>query len=99
MFTEIDVKHDQEITLGEFESYFQSHKNSAAYLDSMEISTKDVYALFRILDTNQEGTISQEEFVQGCLYFKGFAKAMHIASLQREVNSLRSFLDHRLSEL
>merc|ERR1711903_244609 len=95
MFKDIDLEHDEEVTLGEFETYLAEHEQAKAYLESMEISTKDVWALFRILDADEEGTLDVYEFVNGCLNFKGPAKAMHVAKLERDIKSMRSLVENR----
>lgn len=100
MFREIDARDKSgDVTLKEFEDYLGDHEHSRAYLDSLDISTRDVWSLFRILDADGQGTLDAKEFVNGCLNFRGPARAMHIAKVERDVKSLRSLLELHIAEL
>jgi len=56
--------------------------------------------LFTLLDEDGSGDIDNEEFMFGCLSLKGEAKTLHLAILQRDVDSLNqeAMAHHALSK-
>lgn len=56
----------------------------AGFLESMGISTDDIWTLCILLDTDKSGTIDLEEFVTGCMQLHGPAKSMQIAKMSYE---------------
>jgi len=83
MFNEMDVDGSNMVSVNELKAALNTMK-LASFLESMEISTKDVWTLFRIIDSDQSGLIDLEEFVQGCMQLHGPAKSIHIAKMSHE---------------
>eukprot|EP00425_Heterocapsa_triquetra_P044336 CAMPEP_0195081072 /NCGR_PEP_ID=MMETSP0448-20130528/22630_1 /TAXON_ID=66468 /ORGANISM="Heterocapsa triquestra, Strain CCMP 448" /LENGTH=114 /DNA_ID=CAMNT_0040114075 /DNA_START=69 /DNA_END=410 /DNA_ORIENTATION=- len=55
------------------------------YFQALELDTSEARGLFRLLDIDNSGTINAEEFLHGCLRFRGPAKALDLALIMREV--------------
>jgi len=56
-----------------------------AYFSQLGVDSEQVGKLFHLLDTNKTGTIDSEEFMFGCLKFRGEAKRVDVAVLHREL--------------
>merc|ERR1712113_1094215 len=83
LFSDIDSDHSGVITIEEFEGYLK-HDQSRAYLESLDIEPTDAWTLFKLLDSDEEGSLDIDEFVHGCLNLKGVAKAIHFAKLEHD---------------
>ena len=55
-----------------------------AYLSSMELDVSQVKALFVLLDVDESGEVSVDEFVKGCTRLKGAARSMDVNMLLYE---------------
>merc|ERR1719240_1596619 len=69
-------------------------------LTSLGIHPTEAHGLFKLLDGDQSGVVSIEEFLSGCLRLKGTAKAVDMitllfenAKLSRKVERIRKMLD------
>merc|ERR1719230_1779891 len=60
-----------------------------AYLQATELSPKDARDLFTILDEDESGYVSIEEFVRGSLRLKGTARAADMSNVAVDVKALR----------
>jgi len=98
LFNEIDQDGSGKITLAEFEKYLENDE-CRLYLDSLDINAQDAWALFKILDADQEGTIDIDEFVNGCLSLKGPAKAMHFAKMEAKLKVVERTLKIVIEDL
>mmetsp|Transcript_15531 Transcript_15531/g.35547 ORF Transcript_15531/g.35547 Transcript_15531/m.35547 type:complete len:892 (-) Transcript_15531:183-2858(-) len=83
LFQEWDTSADGEITLGEFEEHLQDEK-MVAFLKALELDIEDSWTLFKLLDQDNGGTVSVDEFVEGCLKLKGHAKSMQVHQMMYE---------------
>lgn len=88
-FRDIDDDHSDHITLLELEKAAEN-KQMQALFESMDIETSDVWALFSLMDSDGDGRINIEELVDGCLKYKGMAKAMHVAKLATDMSHLKA---------
>eukprot|EP00930_Biecheleria_cincta_P038720 TRINITY_DN26604_c0_g1_i2.p1 TRINITY_DN26604_c0_g1~~TRINITY_DN26604_c0_g1_i2.p1 ORF type:complete len:591 (+),score=74.15 TRINITY_DN26604_c0_g1_i2:94-1773(+) len=79
-FRDLDHDNSNVITFEEFEKALACERMSSM-MDSMEIDTSDIWGLFRLIDSDQNGVIDVEELVDGCLRYKGAARATHVAKL------------------
>merc|ERR1719343_1748899 len=77
VFKEIDTDSSNSITLSEME-HFLTDPSLMMYLEAMEIQPDDARTLFRLLDKDESGCVSIDEFCQGCLRLKGDAKSFDI---------------------
>lgn len=64
------------------------------FLESMGISTNDIWTLFLLLDVEEKGVIEIDAFVQGCIGMYGTARSMQMAKVSYENTLLR----HALAE-
>jgi Ca2+-binding EF-hand superfamily protein len=62
------------------------------YLVAMDLSRTNAQDLFRLLDEDQSGEISIEEFVHGCMRLKGIARAADVCQILVDVQELRKEL-------
>jgi len=83
LFREWDTSKDGEITLAEFEEHLQDEK-MVAFLKALEIDIEDSWTLFKLLDQDRGGTVTVNEFVEGCLRLKGNAKSMQVHQMMYE---------------
>jgi len=60
----------------------------AAYLQSLELDVSEASGLFKLLDTDDGGYVSIEEFLTGCLRLKGSAKEVDVATLLYETKRM-----------
>mmetsp|Transcript_13505 Transcript_13505/g.38700 ORF Transcript_13505/g.38700 Transcript_13505/m.38700 type:complete len:112 (+) Transcript_13505:2-337(+) len=55
--------------------------------------------MFRLIDLDEDGKVSAQEFVTGCMCLKGGAKTMDVAALLREVHKLSRAMDKSVAGL
>merc|ERR1712217_285523 len=55
-------------------------------LGGLDIDVSEADGLFYLLDAEESGRISAEDFASGCARLRGSAKALDLAILMREVN-------------
>lgn len=56
-----------------------------AWFKSLEIDARDHRKLFKIIDTDESGGVSIEEFVEGCLSLRGSATRVDVEELKWEI--------------
>merc|ERR1711976_214693 len=83
LFEDIDRDESGCIDMNELED-FLLQRHAQAYLQSLGIDTSDAWALMKVLDVDNTGTIDLQEFVCGCLTLRGDAKAIHVATLTHD---------------
>jgi len=88
VFNEIDINQSKLVSLKELKNAMAGAKLSS-FMESMDISTKDIWTLFMLLDADESGGISLEEFVSGCMQLEGPAKSIHLAKMRYENQMLR----------
>lgn len=80
LFEELDSSHDGSITLAEFRAHLQN-EHMQALLQTFDIDDTDAWTLFKLLDSDEGGSVDLDEFVEGCIKLKGHAKSIQIAEL------------------
>ncbi|CAE7616656.1 scn4ab [Symbiodinium natans] len=83
VFREIDADTSNMINFIELEEALSQQKLSS-FMESMDISTQDIWTLFMVLDADESGEISLEEFVEGCMQLQGPAQSVQLARMRYE---------------
>mmetsp|Transcript_32072 Transcript_32072/g.69247 ORF Transcript_32072/g.69247 Transcript_32072/m.69247 type:complete len:126 (+) Transcript_32072:1419-1796(+) len=87
VFIEIDDDGSETITSNELEAAM--NKPALMHqMESMDISTRDLRTLFRIMDSDGSGEISFEEFIDGCMHLQGTAQSLQVEDFRREFRFL-----------
>lgn len=93
VFNQIDQDGSGFINGDEME-YFLADPSLNTYLESIDIFPNDARALFRLLDDNDSGEVSIDEFCEGCLRLKGQAKSFDIHLLMYNNERVYEKLSH-----
>merc|ERR1711964_528777 len=93
IFLEFDEDGSGTLTWDEFQRHMDD-SDVQAYLSALEINVSKARALFKLLDTDESGCVSLDEFVMGCLRLKGGAKTLDVGTLMYETRSLKHLM-HR----
>jgi hypothetical protein len=76
------------ITTDELESFLEKDVELILYLNAMDISTRELTTLFKLMDFDLDHQISVEEFCEGCLKLKGEAKSFDVHNVLIEVRKV-----------
>lgn len=94
LFEQMDVSGDGIVTYDEFEMLLKVPAVSA-WLELLDISTKDAENLFRAVDKGGDGEITVDEWACGISRIKGAATAVDAMTLMASVHRV----EHQLKEL
>lgn len=83
MFESIDQSSAGEITLEMFSTHI-SDSTVQAYFALLDLEPSDAWTLFKLLEGDCTQPVDAEEFVNGCLRFKGSARSIDLAKLRYE---------------
>ncbi|CAE7687347.1 Scn11a [Symbiodinium sp. CCMP2456] len=83
VFKEIDNDQSNLVSLQELKDALKS-KKLASFLESMDISTQDIWTLFMVMDSDGSGDVTLEEFVTGCMQLQGPAQSIQLARMRHE---------------
>mmetsp|Transcript_97341 Transcript_97341/g.153380 ORF Transcript_97341/g.153380 Transcript_97341/m.153380 type:complete len:348 (+) Transcript_97341:3-1046(+) len=83
LFEECDIDNSGMVNEAEF-NHLLADVRMRAHLASLGIDAASAEGLFRLLDMDNSGTITPEEFLVGCMRVKGNAKAVDIVTLMYE---------------
>lgn len=83
VFQDIDETHVNQVSIEDLEEAFSQNKMST-FMESLGISTDDVWGLFLLLDADGNGAVDLDEFVTGCMQLRGPAKSLQIAKMSFE---------------
>lgn len=98
VFNDIDMNQSKLISLSELKVALEESK-MASFLESMDISTRDIWTLFMLIDADESGEITIDEFVAGCMQLQGPAKSIQLARLRHEHHLMRRDLRLVLDDL
>lgn len=98
VFREIDADTSNMITFLELEEAL-SQKKLSSFMESMDISTQDIWTLFMVLDADESGEISLEEFVEGCMQLQGPAQSVQLARMRYETKITRQEIKRVFDEI
>merc|ERR1712093_515206 len=73
------------ITADELEKFLESDEELILYLNAMDISTRELSILFKMMDFDDDQQVSVDEFCEGCLKLKGEAKSFDVHNVLIEV--------------
>merc|ERR1712151_446469 len=97
VFKQID-QDDSGCINGDEMEFFLEDPALNQYLESVDIFPNDARALFRLLDRNEDGKVSIDEFCEGCLRLKGEAKSFDIHCMiynsELVYTKLKRIIDH-----
>ncbi|CAE7186630.1 CPK25, partial [Symbiodinium pilosum] len=83
VFKEIDNDQSNLVSLQELKDALKE-KKLASFLESMDISTQDIWTLFTVMDSDGSGDVTLEEFVTGCMQLQGPAQSIQLARMRHE---------------
>eukprot|EP00439_Symbiodinium_sp_Y106_P013421 s3814_g1.t3 len=82
------LERDGAITLSEMEQFFNDEEVRAMF-QSLDLTARDSWTLFKLLDEEGNGDINLSEFIDGCLRLRGPAKALDIACVMDESRRIK----------
>eukprot|EP00435_Cladocopium_sp_Y103_P056079 s734_g18.t2 len=88
VFQEMDRLDMNAISIEDLDEAMESSQLQH-FLESMGISTDDVWTLFLLLDVEEKGVIEIDAFVSGCMGMYGTARSMQMAKLSYENTLMR----------
>jgi len=88
IFEEVDDEKNGRITWQKFRDYLRSDR-AQAFLATQQLDTSDAARLFRLMEVDDAGAVSVEEFALGCMRLRGPAKSSDVAYLLREAKVQR----------
>eukprot|EP00439_Symbiodinium_sp_Y106_P040079 s2778_g4.t3 len=83
IFEEMDFSSADTISIHDIERAM-AHGHLCDFLESMSISTEDVWTFFMLIDLNGDGLLDLEEFVSGCMQLHGPARSIQLAKMSYE---------------
>jgi len=98
VFQELDVDEDGDITVEELRGRMQEPE-IGAYFSQLGVDSDQVGKLFLLLDKDKSGSLDPEEFMFGCLKFRGDAKSLDIAVMHQQVLWIHEALKVVVSQL
>lgn len=92
LLAEIDLEGTGQISREMLEDAFEKDR-VRHFFSVLEIEVHDSNYLFDMLDLDQSGVVEIEEFVTGCLKFKGSAKSIDVHTLMFEISRMMTKWD------
>mmetsp|Transcript_14117 Transcript_14117/g.33529 ORF Transcript_14117/g.33529 Transcript_14117/m.33529 type:complete len:671 (+) Transcript_14117:63-2075(+) len=88
IFHSADISSNGKLTLEAFSNCLKQNAWVAAYFAGLDIGADDAGTIFTLMDTNNSGDITVEEFVQGTMKLKGHAKSVDIFAIMFDLTRL-----------
>jgi len=83
VFSEMDETNRNEVSIEDLESAL-AEKKLGTFMESLGISTNDIWGLFILIDADHNGVVDIDEFVNGCMNLRGNAKSLQVAKMSYE---------------
>jgi len=80
VFQEVSKEQRDTLRLEDLEDALHEDK-LGAFMQSLGISTDDIWTLFLLIDVDANGTVDIEEFVSGCMQLRGPAQSLQVAKM------------------
>lgn len=91
LFWQMDDDESGTLTAAEMQQLVKDPK-MAAYFTALGFEPHDCVRLFTLLDTDSSGTVDIEEFLDGCLRLKGFARSIDVHFIMVLIHRLQKQL-------
>ena len=88
LFEEMDGDGFGTISMEEFESKLQDER-VIAFFHALKLDVSGARVLFRLLDVDDSGDITIDEFLDGCYELQGESRSLDMKIMQIEVKQLR----------
>jgi len=104
LFGEIDDDGSGTLNWSEFEAFFKDPRVQG-YFKAIEVDASDTRRLWRLLDSDNSGEVGIDEFLSGCIKFKGHAMSIDVYTILQECKKLSKTLSsmekcmHRVSPI
>jgi len=97
LFREIDVDNSGTLTYKELTRNLKDERVKA-YFSVLQMDVSEAQGLFQLLDRDESGEVSIEEFIMTCMRLKGNARSIDLATMLFESKRLHSmiktFMEH-----
>lgn len=80
----------------EFEKHIEDSQMDVLF-KAVDLDRSEARGLFELIDIENKGEISREDFIMGCLRLKGGAKALDLATLMYDNKRLANMLEEHMS--
>jgi len=87
LFVESDADGSGVVSWGEFQAQLNS-KSMKEYFKHLDIDISEAQGLFSLLDSNSDGEITADEFLNGSLRLRGQARALEMEVVMRAISDL-----------
>lgn len=98
IFARVDTHSTGVMTLWDFEEALETEDIQACFA-ALDLDITDAFDLFKLIDNDVDGQVEVQEFIEGCLRFRGPATSMDIAQLDASNKMLSKKMNHILSVL
>lgn len=83
IFEKMDADKNGKVNIKEFQSHFDDHEVRGLF-SALELDASDAWTLFRALDADGSHELMAQEFLDGCMSLRGFAKSIDVASFRHD---------------
>mmetsp|Transcript_46980 Transcript_46980/g.109513 ORF Transcript_46980/g.109513 Transcript_46980/m.109513 type:complete len:685 (+) Transcript_46980:27-2081(+) len=99
LFASMDEHSTGVVTISDFERNLNNAYSQAYLASVLDIEVTNSWALFKVLDSDQDCVISKEDFVQGCLRLRGQARSVDMHKMLQEIRWQHRQINERLETL
>merc|ERR1712045_670097 len=97
-FASLDLDMSGTVTLEELKSTLADPK-ARAHFSSLELDVSNVQGLFKLIDTDESGEVSIDEFILNCVRLKGAAKSTYLANAKFDNKKMAPMLKSYIGSL